>query len=146
MASDWLRLDKQLCFALYSASHAMTRAYQPLLTPLGLTYPQYLVMLVLWEQDGLAVGQLGERLKLDSATLTPLLKRLEVAGHLQRLRDTTDERRLRLQLTPKGRALRAQAAHIPEQLAAGAGCGLDELADLTRRIAALRDRIHSAHP
>ena len=146
MADNWLALDKQLCFALYSASHAMTRAYQPLLAPLGLTYPQYLVMLVLWEQDGLAVGQVGERLKLDSATLTPLLKRLEAAGHLQRLRDTTDERRLRLQLTPKGRALRAQAAHIPEQLAAGAGCGLDELADLTRRIAALRDRIHSAHP
>lgn len=146
MPTNWLALDKQLCFALYSASHAMTRAYQPLLAPLGLTYPQYLVMLVLWEQDGLAVGQVGERLKLDSATLTPLLKRLEAAGHLQRLRDTTDERRLRLQLTPKGRALRAQAAHIPEQLAAGAGCGLDELADLTRRIAALRDRIHSAHP
>ena len=146
MPTNWLALDKQLCFALYSASHAMTRAYQPLLAPLGLTYPQYLVMLVLWEQDGLAVGQIGERLKLDSATLTPLLKRLEAAGHLQRLRDTTDERRLRLQLTPKGRALRAQAAHIPEQLAAGAGCGLDELADLTRRIAALRDRIHSAHP
>ncbi|WP_310733607.1 MarR family winged helix-turn-helix transcriptional regulator [Rubrivivax albus] len=146
MPTNWLALDKQLCFALYSASHAMTRAYQPLLAPLGLTYPQYLVMLVLWEQDGLAVGQIGERLKLDSATLTPLLKRLEAAGHLQRLRDTTDERRLRLQLTPKGRALRAQAAHIPEQLATGAGCGLDELADLTRRIAALRDRIHSAHP
>jgi DNA-binding MarR family transcriptional regulator len=146
MANDWLALDKQLCFALYSASHAMTRAYQPLLAPLGLTYPQYLVMLVLWEQDGLAVGQVGERLKLDSATLTPLLKRLEAAGHLQRLRDTTDERRLRLQLTPQGRALRARAAHIPEQLAAGAGCGLDELADLTRRIAALRDRMHPAHP
>lgn len=146
MADNWLALDKQLCFALYSASHAMTRAYQPLLAPLGLTYPQYLVMMVLWEQDGLAVGQVGERLKLDSATLTPLLKRLEAAGHLQRLRDTTDERRLRLQLTARGRALRAQAAHIPEQLAAGAGCGLDELADLTRRIAALRDRIHSAHP
>lgn len=146
MADDWLALDKQLCFALYSASHAMTRAYQPLLAPLGLTYPQYLVMLVLWEQDGLAVGQVGERLKLDSATLTPLLKRLEAAGHLQRLRDTSDERRLRLQLTPQGRALRARAANIPEQLAAGAGCGLDELADLTRRIAALRDRMHSAHP
>jgi DNA-binding MarR family transcriptional regulator len=119
----------------------VTRAYQPLLAPLGLTYPQYLVMLVLWEKDGLTVGQLGERLHLDSATLTPLLKRLEAAGHVQRLRDTADERRLRLQLSASGRALQAQAARIPEQLAAGAGCGLDELTDLTRRIAALRDRV-----
>ena len=97
-----LQLDNQLCFALYAANHAMHRLYRQRLKSLGLTYPQYLVMLVLWEQDGLAVGQIGERLKLDSATLTPLLKRLEAAGHLQRLRDTTDERRLRLQLTPKG--------------------------------------------
>ena len=141
-----LLLENQLCFLFHRISRDLDAAYRPLLSELGLTYPQYLVMLVLWEQDGLAVGQLGERLKLDSDTLTPLLKRLEVAGHLKRLRDTTDERRLRLQLTPKGRALRAQAAHIPEQLAAGAGCGLDELADLTRRIATLRDRIHSAHP
>lgn len=146
MANDWLQLDRQLCFALYSASHAMTRAYQPLLAPLGLTYPQYLVMLVLWEQDGLGVSQLGERLNLDSATLTPLLKRLEAAGHVQRLRDAADERRVRLQLTAQGRALREQARAIPPQLAATTGCGLDELASLTRRLAELRDRLRATHP
>lgn len=146
MNDDWLALDRQLCFALYSASHAMTRAYQPLLAPLGLTYPQYLVMLALWEEDGLTLGQLGQRLHLDSATLTPLLKRLEAAGHVQRLRDAADERRLRLQLTPAGRALRRRARTIPETLAAGAGCGLDELAALTRQIAGLRDRVLAHHP
>lgn len=144
MATNWLALDKQLCFALYSASRAMTSAYQPLLAPLGLTYPQYLVMLVLWEQDGLSVAQLGERLQLDSATLTPLLKRLETAGLLQRLRDAADERRLRLQLTADGRALRERAEDVPRQLGEIAACGLDELADLTRRLAELRDRIRSA--
>jgi DNA-binding MarR family transcriptional regulator len=146
MTGDWLQLDRQLCFALYSASHAMTRAYQPLLAPLGLTYPQYLVMLVLWEQDGLGVSQLGERLNLDSATLTPLLKRLEAAGHVQRLRDAADERRVRLQLTAQGRALRERAQAIPPRLAAATGCGLDELASLTRRLADLRDRLRSTHP
>src|SRR5512145_2869291 len=97
--SDWLLLDHQLCFALYSASLAMTKLYKPLLEPLGLTYPQYLVMLVLWESDGLTVSQVGERLALDSGTLTPLLKRLEAAGLVQRLRDSADERRVLLQLT-----------------------------------------------
>src|SRR5256885_12152698 len=90
-----LRLDNQLCFALYSASLAMTKLYKPLLDELGLTYPQYLVMLALWEQDGLAVSGLGERLSLDSGTLTPLLKRLEAAGLISRLRDVEDERRVR---------------------------------------------------
>ena len=104
---DWLQLDHQLCFALYAASLAMTKLYKPLLEPLGLTYPQYLVMLVLWQADGLTVSQLGERLALDSGTLTPLLKRLEAAGLVQRLRDTADERRVLLQLTPAGRALKA---------------------------------------
>src|SRR5512137_2710947 len=102
---DWLLLDHQLCFALYSASLAMTKLYKPLLDPLGLTYPQYLVMLVLWEGDGLTVSQLGERLALDSGTLTPLLKRLETARLVQRLRDSADERRVLLQLTATGRAL-----------------------------------------
>lgn len=144
--TDWLALDRQLCFALYSASHAMTRAYLPLLAPLGLTYPQYLVMLVLWQQDGLTVSQLGERLTLDSATLTPLLKRLETAGHVQRLRDTADERRLRLQLTPAGRALRSRALHIPTTLAAATGCGLDQLSSLVQQLSALRDRLSTAPP
>jgi len=144
--TDWLALDRQLCFALYATSHAMTRAYQPLLAPLGLTYPQYLAMLVLWQQDGLTVSQLGERLALDSATLTPLLKRLEAAGHLQRLRDTADERRLRLQLTPGGRALRTRAAHIPTTLAAAAGCGPDQLTALVQQLSALRERLRTTHP
>lgn len=141
--TGWLALDHQLCFALYSASHAMTRVYQPLLAPLGLTYPQYLVMLVLWEQDGVGVGQVGERLQLDSGTLTPLLKRLEAAGLVQRLRDAGDERRVRLQLTAAGRRLRRRAEAIPNALAAAAGCGVDELASLTRRLADLRGRLRS---
>src|SRR5438105_12628747 len=105
-----LRLDNQLCFALYSASLAMTKLYKPLLDPLGLTYPQYLAMLVLWERDGITVSELGERLQLDSGTLTPLLKRLESQGLLARERDRADERRVLLQLTPAGRALKARAA------------------------------------
>src|SRR3954469_24431887 len=102
-ADAWLALDKQLCFALYSASLAMTKLYKPMLAPLGLTYPQYLVMLVLWEADGLSVSQLGQRLSLDSGTLTPLLKRLEALGHVERRRASDDERRVDLFLTPAGR-------------------------------------------
>lgn len=143
--TDWLALDHQLCFALYSASLAVTKTYQPLLAPLGLTYPQYLVMLVLWEQDGLTVSQLGERLHLDSGTLTPLLKRLESGGLVQRLRDAADERRVRLQLTAEGRSLRHRAESVPQTLARSMGCGLDEIASLTRRLAELRDRLR-AHP
>jgi MarR family transcriptional regulator, organic hydroperoxide resistance regulator len=140
-AGDWLALDRQLCFALYAASHAMTRVYRPLLAPLGLTYPQYLVMLVLWAEDGLGVAQTGERLGLDSATLTPLLKRLEAAGLLQRQRDAGDERRLRLLLTPAGRALRERAAAIPSGIAAATGCAPIEIGPLTQRLHALRRRL-----
>jgi DNA-binding MarR family transcriptional regulator len=140
-ADDWLALDRQLCFALYAASHAMTRAYQPLLAPLGLTYPQYLALLVLWQQDGLTVSQLGERLALESGTLTPLLKRLEAAGLVRRLRDAADERRVRLCLTAAGRDLRAQAAAIPRTLAAATGCAPAEIDFLVQRLAALRTRL-----
>jgi len=139
--ADWLKLDHQLCFALYSASLAMTKFYKPLLDPLGLTYPQYLAMLVLWEGDGITVSQLGERLALDSGTLTPLLKRLETAHLVRRLRDSADERRVLLQLTPTGRALKAKAQAVPENVACAAGCALDELAALTTRLKALRDQI-----
>lgn len=97
---DLLKLDHQLCFALYSASLAMTKLYKPLLDDLGLTYPQYIAMLALWEEDGMTVSALGERLHLDSGTLTPLLKRLEAADLLVRLRDVEDERRVRIRLTP----------------------------------------------
>src|SRR3954462_10871670 len=101
-----LHLDNQLCFALYSASLAMTKLYKPLLDELGLTYPQYLVMLVLWERDGLTVSEIGERLSLDSGTLTPLLKRLEAAELVSRIRDTDDERRVHIRLTAAGRRLK----------------------------------------
>ncbi|SCK20859.1 MarR family winged helix-turn-helix transcriptional regulator [Vogesella sp. LIG4] len=111
-----LRLDAQLCFALYAASRAMTQAYQPLLAPLGLTYPQYLAMLVLWECDGISVKAMGERLQLDSGTLTPLLKRLEAAGLLQRRRSSEDERSVLLHLTAAGAALEELAASIPATL------------------------------
>jgi DNA-binding MarR family transcriptional regulator len=139
--AEWLKLDHQLCFALYSASLAMTKFYKPLLAPLNLTYPQYLVMLVLWEGDGITVSQLGERLALDSGTLTPLLKRLEVQGLVRRLRDTADERRVLLQLTPAGSALKTKAQAVPESVARASGCALDELASLTARLTALRGQI-----
>ena len=142
--AHWLQLDRQLCFALYSSSLAMTKLYKPLLAPLGLTYPQYLIMLVLWEADGLSVSQLGERLSLDSGTLTPLLKRLELLGHIERRRATDDERRVDLFLTPAGRKLRAQALDIPEQLACASACELDELVTLTQRLHELRAQFSKA--
>jgi DNA-binding MarR family transcriptional regulator len=137
----WLALDHQLCFALYSASLAMTKAYKPLLEPLGLTYPQYLVMLVLWEGDGITVSHLGERLKLDSGTLTPLLKRLQSSGLVQRLRDAADERRVLLQLTPTGRRLEAQARAVPQAIACATACDLREVAELATRLKQLRDQL-----
>ena len=143
-AAEWLRLDRQLCFALYAGSLAMTKLYKPLLAPLGLTYPQYLVMLVLWEQDELAVSQLGERLSLDSGTLTPLLKRLEQAGLLARRRDAADERRVLVRMTAAGQALQAQALSIPTQLACASGCSLDELSTLTQRLQQLREQLLQA--
>lgn len=146
-SADWLQLDHQLCFALYAASLAMTKLYKPLLEPLGLTYPQYLAMLVLWQGDGITVSQLGERLALDSGTLTPLLKRLETSGLVQRLRDTADERRVLLQLTPAGRALKSRAMRVPQAIAAASGCELSELSELTSRLQALRQRLStSLHP
>ena len=140
-ADEMLRLDNQLCFAVYSTSLAMTKLYKPLLEPLGLTYPQYLVLLVLWEGDGLAVGEVGARLHLDSGTLTPLLKRLEAAGLVQRERAADDERRVLIRLTPAGRGLRARARRVPEALATASGCNVRELGELVARLQALRDRI-----
>ena len=137
-ADAWLALDKQLCFALYSASLAMTKVYKPLLAPLGLTYPQYLVMLALWEDDGLTVGALGERLALDSGTLTPLLKRLETQGQLSRERDAQDERRVIVRLTPAGRQLKARARRVPQEIGRASGCELSEIVDLTRQLTTMR--------
>ncbi len=138
---QWLLLDRQLCFALYSSSLAMTKLYKPLLAPLGLTYPQYLVMLVLWEKDGLSVSQVGQRLCLDSGTLTPLLKRLEQSGLVQRRRAEDDERRVDLFLTEAGRDLRQQALNIPGTVADASHCALDELTALTRQLQVLRDHL-----
>ncbi|HSV68473.1 MAG TPA: MarR family transcriptional regulator [Methylibium sp.] len=140
-AADPLALDAQLCFALYSASLAMTKRYRPLLDAIGLTYPQYLVMLALWERDGVTVSALGERLRLDSGTLTPLLKRLEALGLLQRLRATDDERRVCLTLTAAGRQLRRRALAIPPQLAQALDCTAAERVALTTALRALRDAL-----
>jgi DNA-binding MarR family transcriptional regulator len=140
-AAEWLALDRQLCFAMYSASLAMTKVYKPLLAPLGLTYPQYLVMLVLWEGDGITVSQLGERLTLDSGTLTPLLKRLEALGYVQRLRDAADERRVLLQLTPAGRRLKNRALAVPQAVACATACDLAEVSALATQLQQLRDRL-----
>ena len=136
-----LLLDNQLCFALYSTSLAMTKLYKPLLDELGLTYPQYLVMLVLWEQDGLTVSELGGHLYLDSGTLTPLLKRLEAAGLIARLRAVEDERRVHLTLTAAGRRLKARAAKIPGCILDASQCSLSELVSLTQQVQALRRRL-----
>ena len=136
-----LQLDNQLCFALYSASLAMTKLYAPLLTELGLTYPQYLAMLVLWERDGLMVSELGERLFLDSGTLTPLLKRLETAGLIARIRALDDERRVHVTLTAAGRKLKSRAVGIPACIATAVQCPLPDLVSLTRQVQALRQRL-----
>ncbi len=136
-----LLLDNQLCFALYSASLAMTKVYKPLLQDLGLTYPQYLVMLVLWEKDGLMVTEIGQRLSLDSGTLTPLLKRLEALGLVSRIRDVQDERRVHITLTAAGRKLRARAAKIPGCILSAAQCSLSDVIQLTRQVRELRERL-----
>lgn len=141
LSEQALLLDNQLCFALYSASLAMTKLYKPLLDELGLTYPQYLALLVLWERDGLTVSELGERLSLDSGTLTPLLKRLEGAGLLSRLRDAADERRVLIRLTAAGRALKTRARRIPGCVLQASQCDVSEALALTRQVQALRDRL-----
>lgn len=143
-ADNMLRLDNQLCFAVYSASLAMTKLYKPLLDKLKLTYPQYLVMLVLWERDGLMVSELGERLSLDSGTLTPLLKRLEANALVARIRDVADERRVHVSLTAAGRRLKARAAGVPACLMAASQCSIEELVALTQQIQQLRDRVKAA--
>lgn len=137
-------LDNQLCFALYSASLAMTKLYKPLLDALGLTYPQYLALLVLWECDDITVSALGERLNLDSGTLTPLLKRMEAAGWVVRQRSRDDERRVHVLLTDAGRALQQQAAHIPACVMAHSQLDIAQLMALTRQIKDLRTGLQAA--
>jgi DNA-binding MarR family transcriptional regulator len=141
LSEQALRLDNQLCFALYSASLAMTKLYKPLLEALDLTYPQYLALLVLWEQDGVTVSELGERLSLDSGTLTPLLKRMEAAGLLSRLRDAADERRVLIRLTARGRRLKDRARSVPGCVLQATQCDMAEALALTRQVQALRKRL-----
>ncbi|MBS1183356.1 MAG: MarR family transcriptional regulator [Proteobacteria bacterium] len=138
------KLSDQLCFAAYSFTHALTRAYRPLLEPLGLTYPQYLVMLVLWEADGQTVKEIGERLRLDSGTLTPLLKRLEAAHYLTRRRGQQDERQVIVHLTDEGRALSEKAAGVPVDLGCAMGADWPEIAELRDHLIKLRDRLGEA--
>jgi DNA-binding MarR family transcriptional regulator len=135
---DPLLLDEQLCFALYSTSLAMTKAYKPLLENLGLTYPQYLVLLTLWEKDGIPLRELAERLHQDSGALTPVVKRLEADGHVRRARDPSDERNLAIQLTESGRALRQRAKRVNAAIAMACGLDGEEAAKLRQTLRALR--------
>jgi DNA-binding MarR family transcriptional regulator len=139
-AGDLLRLDKQICFSLHAASRAFNGVYRVLLKDLGLTYPQYLVMLVLWERGELPVKKLGEHLRLDSGTLSPLLKRLEAAGLVRRERSVRDERSVEVRLTEEGRALRERALQVPRRISSATGFDLIELRDLRDRL----DRLTTA--
>ena len=137
LAVDLLRLDRQICFPLYAASNMLTRLYRPVLEKLGLTYPQYLVMLVLWESAPHSVGDLGSKLHLDSGTLTPLLKRLEQAGFVSRRRDADDERRVLVHLTRSGRALKRPARAVPATLAKSLNVPLSDVETLRRAVQAM---------
>ncbi|WP_184041504.1 MarR family winged helix-turn-helix transcriptional regulator [Chitinivorax tropicus] len=138
---DSLRLDNQLCFTLYSTSLAMNKVYRRLLKPLALTYPQYLVMVVLWEKNSLLVKDIGERLFLDSATLTPLLKRMEAQDLVCRTRDLSDERQVIITLTEAGQALREKALAIPDILLCAVACDAEILSLIKRELEALRSRL-----
>jgi DNA-binding MarR family transcriptional regulator len=142
-ADQALRLDSQICFAVYSTAHAFNRVYKPLLDRLGLTYPQYLVMLTLWERDGVPVKDIGARLFLDSGTLTPLLKRLEAAELIKRTRSIEDERQVLIALTPQGHALREKARAVPQSILAASACSVGELLAMKDEIVALRDRLNA---
>lgn len=142
---DPLSLSRQLCFSVYATGHAFTRVYKRLLGSLGLTYPQYLVLLVLWEKaddgDGPTVGRIGERLGLDSGTLTPLLKRMEQAGLIVRRRDPQDERQVRVGLTAKGLALRERAEAVPQQIALATGLDAGRAGEIREDLERLRDNL-----
>jgi len=136
-----ITLDEHLCYSIYSASLAIGRAYKPLLDGLGITYPQYLVLNVLWERDPQSVGAIAERLMLESSTLTPLLKRLETAGLVERTRNPADERQVLIQLSDKGHALKGEIRCLADRLLTASGLTLDGLRDLNVQIRALRDSI-----
>jgi len=141
-----LSLGDFLCFTVYSASHAFNRVYKPLLDKLGLTYPQYLAMVLLWEGDGQTVGALGNKLFLESNTLTPLLKRLETLGYIKRTRDPEDERQVRVNLTEIGRALRARALSVPGCILDASGLSLKEARQLSAELTALRNALENYDP
>src|ERR1700735_4687114 len=134
----------QICFAIYSTAHAFNRVYKPLLDRIGLTYPQYLVMLLLWERDVFPVKKIGEQLFLDSGTLTPLLKRLEAAELIKRTRSTEDERQVMIALTAKGEALREKAKAVPQAILTSSACSLGELSAMKNDLLALRDKLTAA--
>lgn len=138
---ELLKLDNQLCFVFYAASRAITQIYRPLLDEINLTYPQYLVMLVLWERDNLSVNEIGNLLKLDSGTLTPLLKKLESKKLIKRTRDRDDERKVIISLLPEGKALKKKAVSIPELLLCRSGLSLNEFKALKKTISELVERI-----
>ncbi len=135
------RPEDMICFAVYAASHALTRAYQPMLKALGLTYPQYIALTVLWESDEQTVGAMGKRLGMDTNTLTPLLKRLEAAGHIERRRGTEDERRVFVTLTKKGRALKAEAPEITRCIIGATGLELAELDQLVTTLTRMQENL-----
>lgn len=137
-------LDDLLCFAVYSAEHAFTRAYRPLLKALDVTYPQYLLLVLLWNKDGQSVKELGEQLHLDSGTLTPLLKRLEGAGFVRRARNAADERVVNITLTPEGRALQAKAQEVLQSMGAAIGLCAEDRETLRVQLTELRDRLNAA--
>ncbi len=141
---DQLKLDNQLCFALYSTSLAMTKVYKPLLQALNLTYPQYLAMLVLWEGDGITVGELSQHLLTDPGSVTPLLKRLEAEGLLTRTRSSQDERVVQLHLTDKGRALQEQAMGVPACILKATAQQPAELTELKNELVTLRDALQGS--
>lgn len=143
-ACEALKLDNQLCFALYSTSLQMTKVYKPLLQALGLTYPQYIAMLVLWEQDGITVGDISSRMLTDPGSLTPLLKRLEGEGLITRTRSQADERVVELRLTDKGRALRQQAESVPACILAATGLDFEQLTSLKNELVNLRGSLQGA--
>lgn len=142
-ATPMLPPEQQFCFALYSASRSITARYRRLLAPLGITYPQYLAMLVLWESGTSTVGQLGDRLQLESGTLSPLVKRLESLGLVTRGRSTADERVVEIALTPAGDEMRSHGPRIAEQICASTGLPMDELVELQCQIAALAQRVRT---
>lgn len=143
-AADWLRLDQQICFSLNAASRAFGGVYRVVLKDLGLTYPQYLAMLVLWEHGDLPVKKLGEHLRLDSGTLSPLLKRLEAAGLVRRERSVRDERSVEVRLTEEGAALRERALQVPRRIAAATGFDVDEIRELRARLDQLTAALDAA--